>query len=43
MESRMRAVQPLRWLLEGRSDFVLKKFVRERALFAACDVPCAIT
>ncbi len=30
-------------LLEVRSDFVLGEFVRERAFFVTCDVPCAIT
>jgi hypothetical protein len=30
-------------LLEVRSDFVPMEFVCERAFFAACDVPCAMT
>jgi molybdopterin-guanine dinucleotide biosynthesis protein A len=36
-------VGPIVALLDVRSDFVLREVVRERAFFAPCDVPCAIT
>jgi hypothetical protein len=36
-------VGPIVALLDVRSEFVLREFVRELAFFAACDVPWAIT
>jgi hypothetical protein len=36
-------VGPAVALLEVRSAFLPREFVCERAFFAACDVPCAMT